>query len=93
MDQVSRIRARNMLSGLLSYCDDAEDDKEKAILMRLCVVVVNQLRMHANADTTLGYDVRTLNQKIEKCKSMSSFLALWEEATGLVHSYRDDLSS
>lgn len=93
MDKISRLRTKNMLTSLLSYCDKMKTDQEKAILLRVCVVIVGKLRVHSNADPMLGCDVRDLLKKVDRCKDLTEFLDLWDEALGLVVSYKEEVSA
>ena len=93
MDQISRIRFKNVADRLLDYCDDAEGDKEHAILLRISLVALNKLRVHADIDSMLGYDVRELTQRVERCTDQRDLLELWEETTDLVGSYKEALAT
>ena len=93
MDQVSKIRAKNMLDSLLAYCEDVETEEEKAVLLRICLVAVNKIRMHANVDPMLGYGVRELNKRASSCDSTDSFLELWAEGIELVCDFKNALTS
>ena len=82
-----------MLDGLLMYCDKAKSDEEKIVLLRICIVALNKLRMHSSLDTTLGCDVRDLNKKTEACASKENFLKLWYIGVDLVQAYKEALSA
>ena len=92
MDQISRIRFKNLLDRLLTYCDEAEGDEEKAVLLRISVVALNKLRIHADVDASLGCDVRSLNKTIKGCKTRDQLLEQWPDATALVESYMEALA-
>ena len=90
MDQISQLRFRNTLDSLLAFCDKAEDEKEKAILMRIAVITLNKLRIHVDVDSMLGYDVRDLNTQIVSCTGRSQIVELmWDETTELLRLYRE----
>lgn len=93
MDRISRIRAKNMLDSLLVYCDNAEGDEEKVVLLRMCIVTVNKLRMHSGVDTMLGCDVRDLNKQAELSGTRDNFLNLWDKGVDLVQAYKEALSA
>jgi hypothetical protein len=92
MDQISQLRFRNTLDSLLAFCDNADGEKEKAILLRIGVVTLNKLRIHLDVDSMLGHDVRDLNTKIVSCTGREQLVTLmWDEATDLLRSYRNVL--
>ncbi len=92
MDQISRIRFKNLLERLLAYTDDAENDEERAILLRISVISLNKLRIHADVDTMIGCDVRELTKRVDDCTDRIDLLDLWDDITGLVGSFRDALA-
>ena len=87
MDQISRIRFKNLIENLLAYTDDAETEEERAILMRISVVALAKLRIHADADTILGCDVRELTKRVDNCSDRVDLLDLWDDTVDLVRSY------
>jgi hypothetical protein len=89
MDQISQMRFRNALDSLLVFCDNAKDEKEKAVMLRIGVVTLNKLRIHVDIDSMLGYDVRDLNTQIASCTGRQQIVELmWDETTDLLRSYR-----
>ena len=92
MDQISRIRFKNLLDRLLVYTEDAENDEERAILLRISVISLNKLRIHADVDTMIGCDVRELTKRVDDCTDRIDLLDLWDDITGLVGSFRDALA-
>lgn len=90
MDQISRIRFKNLLDRVLVFCDEAEGEEEKAVLLRIGVVALNKLRIHADVDSMLGQDVRDLNRSITSCKDRSQLVEfMWTEVVELLRGYRD----
>ena len=87
MDQIARIRFKNLVERLLAYTDDAENDEERAVLLRISVVTLNKLRIHANVDTMLGCDVRELTKRVDSCSDRVSLLDLWDDTVDLVQSF------
>ena len=93
MDQISRIRLKNVLDRMLAFCDSAEGEEEQAILLRIGVVVLNKLRIHADVGSMLGQDVRDMNTQIASCVGREQLVMLmWDEVVGLLKVYRDTLS-
>lgn len=90
MDQISRIRFKNVLDRLLTFCDNANGEEERAILLRIGVVALNKLRIHADANSSIGQDVRDLNTQIASCTGREQIVMLmWDEVVDLLRSYRD----
>ena len=90
MDQISRIRFKNLLDRMLVFCEEAEDDEEKAVLLRIGVVALNKLRIHADVDLLLGQDVRDMNSQITSCETRSQLVDyMWPEVERLLQDYRD----
>ena len=90
MDQISQLRFRNILDSLLAFCDNADNEVEKAILLRIGVVTLNKLRIHVDVDSMLGHDVRDLNTQIASCTGREQIVTLmWDETTDLLRSYRE----
>ncbi len=90
MDQISRIRFKNLLDRMLVFCEDAEGEEEKATLLRIGVVTLNKLRIHADVDSLLGQDVRDLNKQITSCENRSQLVEfMWPEVEELLRNYRD----
>ena len=90
MDQISRIRCKNLLDRLLVYCDNAENDEERAVLLRISIVVLAKLRIYANVeDMMLSYDVRVLTKRVDRCLDRVDLLDLWFDTTDLVKSYQE----
>jgi len=87
MDQISRIRFKNLIESLLAYTDDAETEEEKAVLMRINIVMLNKLRVHADVDTMLGCDVRELTKRVDNCSDRVDLLDLWDDTVDLVGAY------
>ena len=92
MDQISRIRCKNLLDSLLAYCEGAENEEERAVLMRVSVVTLAKLRIHAGVDAMLGYDIRMLTNRVDECSDRVDLLDLWDEANDLLRSYREALA-
>jgi len=92
MDQISRIRFKNLLDRMLGFCEDANDENEKAILLRIGVITLNKLRVHADVDSMLGQDVRDLNRQISSCDRNQLVKFMWEEVVELLNQYRGALS-
>ena len=93
MDQISRIRFKHVLDRMLTFCDNAESEEEKAVLLRISIVVLNKLRIHANIDMMLGYEVRDLNVQVSSCTDRKQLVALmWDEAQALLQAYRDSFA-
>ncbi len=92
MDQISRIRTKNLIESLLAYTDDAETDEEKAVLMRINIVLLNKLRIHANVDTMLGCDVRELTKRVDICSDRVDLLDLWDDTVDLVQSFGEAMA-
>lgn len=90
MDQISQMRFRNALDSLLVFCDNAKDEKEKAVILRIGVVTLNKLRIHVDIDSMLGHDVRDLNTQIVNCTGRQQIVELmWDETTDLLRAYRE----
>ncbi len=90
MDQISRIRFKNLLDRMLVFCEDAEGEEEKAVLLRIGVVALNKLRIHADVDSLLGQDVRDLNKEVTSCETRSQLVEyMWPEVERLLQDYRD----
>ncbi len=90
MDQISRIRFKNVLDRLLTFCDNANGEEEQAILLRIGVVTLNKLRIHVDADSQLGQDIRDLNTQITSCTGREqTVMLMWDEVVDLLRSYRD----
>ncbi len=92
MDQISRIRFKNLLGNLLAYTDGAETEEEKAVLMRISVVALSKLRVHADVDTMLGCDVRELTKRVDSCSDRGALLDLWDDTIDLVQSFEGAMS-
>ena len=92
MDQISRIRFKNLIESLLAYTDDAETEEEKAVLMRINIVMLNKLRVHADMDTMLGCDVRELTKRVDNCSDRVDLLDLWDDTISLVQSFGEAMS-
>lgn len=89
MDQISRIRFKNLLDRMLVFCEDAEEE-EKAVLLRIGAVALNKLRIHADVDSLLGQDVRDMNKEITACETRSQLVEyMWPEVERLLQDYRD----
>ena len=68
----------------------AESEEEKAVLLRISIVVLNKLRIHANIDMMLGHEVRDLNVQVASCADRKQLVELmWDEALNLLRAYRD----
>jgi hypothetical protein len=89
MDQISQIRFKNVLDRLLAFCDNANEEEEQAILLRIGVVTLNKLRIHADV-AMLGQDVRDLNTQIASCTDRE---LMWDETVDLLRAYRDAFTS
>ncbi len=92
MDQISLIRFRNLLDRLLKYCDNVKSEEEKAILLRIGVVALNKLRLHADVNPMIGYDVRELTKRVDSCTDRVDFLDLWNDTIDLMESCRETLA-
>ena len=92
MDQISRIRFKNLVESLLAYTDGAETEEEKAILMRINIVTLNKLRVHADVDTMLGCDVRELTKRVDSCSDREALLDLWDDTIDLVSSFGEAMA-
>ena len=92
MDQISRIRFKNLIESLLSYTDAAETEEERAVILRISVVALNKLRVHANVDTMLGCDVRELTKRVENCSDMVDLLDLWDDTVHLVGEFGESMA-
>jgi hypothetical protein len=92
MDQISRIRFKNLIESLLAYTDGAETEEEKAVLMRINIVMLNKLRVHANVDTMLGCDVRELTKRVDSCSDRGALLDLWDDTVDLVGAYGEAMA-
>ena len=92
MDQISRIRCKNLIESLLAYTDGAETEEERAVLLRISVVALNKLRIHANVDTMLGCDVRELTKRVDACTDRVDLLDLWNDTVDLVGAYGEAMS-
>ena len=92
MDQISRIRFKNLIESLLAYTDGAETEEERAVLMRISVVALNKLRIHANVDTMLGCDVRELTKRVDSCSDRVDLLDLWDDTVDLMGSYGEAMA-
>lgn len=93
MDQVSQIRAKHLLDRLLTYCDNTDTEEDKAVLLRISVITLNKLRIHADVDISLGSEVRSLNKQLSNCKNRQQLLTWWDHTIELVEAYMDVLSS
>ena len=90
MDQISRMRFKNVLDRLLAFCDNANGEEEQAILLRIGVVTLNKLRIHADVDSQLGQDIRDLNTQVASCTGREqTVMLMWDEVVHLLRSYRD----
>jgi len=76
-----------LIESLLAYTDDAETEEEKAVLMRINIVMLNKLRVHADVDTMLGCDVRELTKRVDNCSDRVDLLDLWDDTVDLVGAY------
>ena len=92
MDQISRIRFKNLIENLLTYTDGAETEEEKAVILRIGVVALNKLRVHANVDTMLGCDVRELTKRVDSCSDRVDLLNLWDDTIDLVQSFGEEFA-
>ncbi len=92
MDQISRIRFKNLIENLLTYTDGAETEEEKAVLMRINIVLLNKLRVHADVDTMLGCDVRELTKRVDSCSDRGALLDLWDDTVDLVQSFGEAMA-
>jgi hypothetical protein len=92
MDQISRIRCKNLIKSLLAYTDGAETEEERAVLMRINIVLLNKLRVHADVDTMLGCDVRELTKRVDNCSDRVDLLDLWDDTVDLVQSFGEAMS-
>jgi hypothetical protein len=92
MDQISRIRFKNLVENLLAYTDGAETEEEKAVLMRINIVMLNKLRVHADVDTMLGCDVRELTKRVDSCSDRGALLDLWDDTVELVSSFGESFA-
>ncbi len=92
MDQISRIRFKNLIESLLSYTDAAETEEERAVLLRIAIVALNKLRVHANVDTMLGCDVRELTKRVENCSDRVDLLDLWDDTVHLVGEFGESMA-
>jgi len=93
MDQISSLRFKNLLDRLLAYCDDARTEEERAVLLRISVVTLNKLRIHADADSILSCDVVELTKQVDTCEDRVDLLNLWDDTTELVRSYREGVAT
>ena len=92
MDQISRIRCKNLIESLLAYTDGAETEEERVVLLRIAIVALNKLRVHANVDTMLGCDVRELTKRVDNCSDGVDLLDLWDDTIDLVQSFGEAMS-
>ncbi len=92
MDQISRIRFKNLIESLLTFTDGAETEEEKAVLMRINIVMLNKLRVHADVDTMLGCDVRELTKRVDSCSDRGALLDLWDDTIDLVQSFGEAMA-
>jgi hypothetical protein len=93
MDQISKVRFKNLVDRMLAFCEEAKGEEEKAILLRIGVLTLNKLRIHANADSMLGQDVRDLNKQIANCESRKQLVELvWPEMVELLEVYREEFA-
>ncbi len=93
MDQISQIRFKNVLDRLLAFCDNASGEKEQAILLRIGVVTLNKLRIHADVGSMLGQDVRDMNTQVASCTGREqTVMIMWDEVVNLLRSYRDEFA-
>ena len=93
MDDVSRIRFKNLLESIIHFCDEAKTEKEKKILLRIGVIILHKLRMHSNADPLLGQEVRELKQKIINAPPEKMLCGTWDDMLDLLFYYKKDLSN
>lgn len=90
MDKISKIRFKNVIDRLLVFCDNANGEDEKAVVLRIGVVFLNKLRIHVDVDSMLGQDIRDLNLQVASCTGREQIVMLmWDEVVGLLRSYRD----
>lgn len=92
MDQISRIRFKNLIESLLAYTDGAETEEERAVLLRIAIVALNKLRIHANVDSMIGCDVRELTKRVDSCSDRVDLLDLWDDTIDLVQSFGESMS-
>ena len=93
MDQISQIRFKNVLDRLLVFCDSARGEEEKAALLRIGVVFLNKLRIHADVGSMLGQDVRDMNTQVASCTGREqTVMIMWDEVVDLLRSYRDEFA-
>ena len=92
MDQIGRIRFKNLIDALLNFCDDASTDEDRAVLLRIGIVVLNKLRIHTNVDPNMGYDVRELTTRMGACTSIELLVFMWDETIELLQGYREELA-
>jgi hypothetical protein len=76
----------------LGFCADAKNDDEKAILMRISMIMLGRLRIHADVDATLGLDVRKLLQHAARCTDRGQLVCLWSEMLELLQEYQEDFA-
>jgi hypothetical protein len=92
MDQISRIRFKNLLDRMLGFCEKANEGEEKAVLLRIGMIFLNKLRIHADVDSMFSQDVRDLNKQIASCESGDQLVEfMWTEVVDLLQVYRDML--
>ena len=92
MDQIGRIRFKNLIDALLNFCDDASTDEDRAVLLRIGIVVLNKLRIHTNIDPNMGHDVRELTTRMGACTSIELLVFMWDETIELLQGYREELA-
>ncbi len=92
MDQVSRIRFKNLLERLLTCCDGNKDVDDKAVMLRIGVVTLNKLRIHGNVGASLGCDVVDLNKLVTDCTSKEELMETWDDMVDLVRAYKNGFS-
>ena len=92
MDQISSIRCKNLVDRLLACCDDSENEEDRAVVMRISVVMLAKLRIHGDVDAMLSYDVRELISAVNICEGRKGLLELWDRTTDLLQLYRDALA-
>lgn len=90
MDQISRIRFRNLVDNLLSFCDNAGTDEDKAVLLRIGIVTLNKLRIHGNVDPGTGYEIRKLTERAAASGSEEVFVFSWDETIELLEACREE---
>ncbi len=90
MDAISRLRFKNLLDRLLDFCARAESEEDRAILLRVGVVTLNKLRIHADVDIELGYDIRKFTKDVKECSTRAQLVGLWDDMEEILKSYREE---